>query len=293
MPGVASSPFRLIAQRCSDEIARVVQDIKQDRDNWQATAAHYKKGFESMKTHFNELQDICFAVQADLANERTENRRLRDNLELNRHTSLQLDRSSDVPPTGSRREHSVVLDSAPIDVDGPFIPLTCANFRRVEQFASYNDFTQALAELERLLRGPLSPNARVEGLLLKSTILRAADSDLILDALAACSEALEMCDRQSSSVKHFLSKIQYHRGLCYYRLKMILHAQVAFGVVSPSDIFYDKAMEYRKSCEEVLGAIDDTMSRTGFEEVRPCTGGMPARMRATESIVSSSYQTNR
>jgi hypothetical protein len=290
MPGVASSPFHLIAQRCSDEIERIVQDIKQDRDNWQATAAQYKKGFENMKIHFNELQGICFAAQADLADERTENRRLRDKLELSQRTSLQLDKSSDGHPTGSRRGLSVALDSAPIDVDGPSIPLTCANFRRVEQFASSKDFTQALAELERLLRGPLSPDARVEGLLFKSTIFRAADSDLILDALAACSEALEMCNRQSSSVKHFLSKIQYHRGLCYYRLKMIPHAQVAFGCVTTSDVFYDKAMEYRKSCEEVLGAIDDARARTGFEEARPCARGVPARMRGVESIVSSSYR---
>jgi hypothetical protein len=293
MPGVAASHFDLIAQRCSDEIEQVVQDIKQDRDNWKATAEQYKQGFETMKAHFNELRDICFAAQADLTNERTETRRLRDKIELGLETTLQLEKHEDDLQTGSRRGLSVVLDPAPIDVDGPSIPLTCANFRRVEQFASYKDFDQAIAELERLLRGPLSADARVEGLLLKSTILRAADSDLLLDALAACSEALEMCDRQSSNVKHFLSKIHYHRGLCYYRLNMILHAQDAFGVVSPNDPFYDKAMEYRKSCDEELDAIDDTRARTGFEEARLFTREMPAKMRGGESLVSASLRTIR
>ena len=71
---------------------------------------------------------------------------------------------------------------------------------------------------------------------------------------------------------------------------MIPHAQDAFGVVNPSDPFYNKAMEYRKSCDEELDAIDDARARTGFEETRMFAREMSAHMRGGESIASPSYR---
>ena len=140
MPGVASSSFELIAQRYSDEIQQVVQDIKQDRDTWKATAEQYRQGFEIMKAHFNELRDICFAAQANLANERTKNQRLQDKFDQSLETSLQLEKHADDLHTRPRPRLPIVLDPALVDIDDPSVPLTCANFRRVEQFASRKDF---------------------------------------------------------------------------------------------------------------------------------------------------------
>ncbi|KAF2799882.1 hypothetical protein K505DRAFT_44413 [Melanomma pulvis-pyrius CBS 109.77] len=278
MPGVTFSPFNLVAQTCSDGIEEAVQGLKQDRDNFKAIAGQYKRALLELVDRFKELEDICVATQAELANEQTVNRRLRDQIELGHNDGPRPENDTDGLHGEPKHGLALVMEYAQLDIDGLFIPLACANFRRVEQFAVQGDFNPAIIELNRLLRGPLSADARVEGLLLKSIILRAFDPDSLSDALAACNEAMELCDRHPT-VKCFLSKIQYYRGICLYRLKMVSHALGAFAAVGRGEIFYDSAMEYRKSCEEEQVLTDGTMGRYGFEEQRTMAEMQPSQPR--------------
>jgi putative pyruvate formate lyase activating enzyme len=301
------------------EIANIVQDLKRDRDTWEAVARQYKEAFEAQTKRFQELRDVCFATQAELENERARRRRLRALSSQNEHDRRNtLDGAADsqadlgfgtatifTPPKTkvNRQRHLYALSDQneyahPVSFDGandsqadrgfgtatifttpkaktdrqrqPPHPYTNPLFSRVQECAAQRNYGTAMVELECLLRGPLSSKARTEGLLLKSNILRTSPDDL-LDALAACSEALQLCGRVSE-LQSFLPKIQYQRGLLFYDLRMLDQAREAFNAVGDDDILAAEAREYRKSCDDELGFVSHSKRRSGFHEARDMEG---------------------
>ncbi|KAJ4355352.1 hypothetical protein N0V95_003027 [Ascochyta clinopodiicola] len=177
------------------DLIEAVHQLKVERDTWQAVAFQYRGAFEAQTAHLRELQDICFATQAELENEHAQYRRLHPSLDGVPHNR---------PPasdcTADHQEDSsfgtaTLLSPDLIDMSWRFKPSeSCCNpiFKRVQQISSQQNYGTALVEIDRLLRGPLSSKARAEGLLLKSSILQATGPDALYDALAACSEALEI-----------------------------------------------------------------------------------------------------
>jgi len=268
------------------EASNAVHQLKVDRDTWQAVARQYKAAFESQTARLRELQDICFATQAELENERAQYRRLRMSMDTVPHDcALALD-SDDQSTVDQAFGSPVVLSPNRIDTswrlhmsDESSSPI----FKRVEQIASHLNYGTALVELDKLLRGPLSPKARAEGLLLKSRILQATGPDSLYDALAACSEALELCDR-ISELQVLQPKIQYQRGLYYYKLRMLRHAREAFEAVSEDDLLFDRAKEFRQSCDDELEALRSD-PRSAFDESRSATDDLLAELDDDSSLV--------
>jgi hypothetical protein len=270
------------------DLVEVVHQLKVERDTWQAVASQYKTAFEAQTTRLRELQDICFATQAELENERAQYRRL--------HLSLD-GMSHDHPPTtDSVEEHqedssfgtAMVLSPTRVNMSWRLRPAEDGGnpiFKRVQQFASQRNYGTSLVEIERLLRGPLSPKARAEGLLLKSSILQATGPDALYDALAACSEALELCDRMSD-LESLVPKIQYQRGVCYYHLRMLRQARDAFRTVSEDNLLFERANEYRKSCDDELELLLLPNGRPAFDESRATTDSLFAQMEVGMSHVS-------
>lgn len=255
-------------------IHAAVRQLKVERDTWQAIALQYKAAFEAQTSRFQEMQDVCFATQAELENERASNRQLR----------LSSDRQeTDLPSNvdGSKDSHANLFGSAAVLPHGKRrrASETCTNplFQRVRQCNDQRDYGTALAELERLLRGPLSPKARAEGLLLKSDILHAAGPDEFYDALAACSEALELCDRLAE-LESFLPRIQYQRGVLYYQLRMLSQAQDAFRSVSDDSSLFVTAKEYQRSCDVEMALQRAANRRSGFDESRLFDEGMVVQL---------------
>lgn len=257
------------------EIVDGVRQLKIDRDTWQAVALQYKTAFETQTARLRELQDICFATQAELQNERIQHRRLQMNIsDMPRDRPLAL--HSDKQPPDDQAFGTVMIFS-PKGIDTSWRLTTPGEsensiFGRVQQFASHLDHGRALVEIEGLLRGPLSPQARVEGLLLKSNILQATGPDCLYDALAACSEAIELCDRLSD-LQTLLPRIQYQRGLYYYQLRMLQQAREAFGAASEDDSLSERADQYAQSCDAELETILSD-GRSAFDEDRSCTGDL-------------------
>jgi len=190
------------------QIQGPVQTLKIDRDTWKAVALKYKAAFEAQTSRFKELQDVCFATQAELQNERVERRQLQELSEQRERNRMSTMDGADEPRVygtatvfrGSHQRQASRESSNPL-------------YSRVQHCIDQRNYGTALAEIERLLRGPLSAKARAEGLLLKSSILRAAGPDEVYGALAACSEALELCDR-IQDLESFLPRIQHQRGTC-------------------------------------------------------------------------------
>ena len=277
----------LAAMDAAADLVRTVHQLKIDRDTWQALAQQYKAAFEAQTARLQELQDICTATQAELENERVQYRRLHMGLDGAQH---------DRPPTPDSTVEAddtqsfgtaIVLPPSRIDMswrlraseeDGNPI------FKRVQQFTSQRNFGTALVEIERLLRGPLSPKARAEGLLLKSSILQATGPDSLYDALAACSEALELCDR-APELQFLLPKIQYQQGLYYYQLRMLQQAREAFRVASEDNLLFDKANEYRQSCDDELELLHYDR-RSAFDETRSMSNSALTQMNVGSSHVS-------
>jgi hypothetical protein len=261
------------------EIQAAVRQLKVERDTWQAVALQYKAAFEAQTARLQELQDICFATQAELENERAQNP---DRCETDLPTNIngaeeshaqQPPVSAAVFPHTKRRRTSD----------------TCTNplFHRVRQFNDQRNYGTALAELERLLRGPLSSKARAEGLLLKSDILQATGPDELYDALAACSEALELCDRLTD-LESFLPRIQYQRGVLYYQLRMLSQARDAFRSVSDDSSLSETADECLRSCEVELAIQRVANRRSGFDESRLFDEGLVVQL--DEKIDVSSFR---
>jgi hypothetical protein len=270
--GITMTP--LITMDCFTDIEQIVHELKVDRDTWHAVALQYKAAFEAQTHRIQELQNVCFATQAELENERVQQRRLHaasNQSENYRPTTfdgaedLQLDlpcgTAAIYSPQKLKSDHQRPLS------DGFTNPL----FRRAEECAAERNYGTARIEVDKLLRGPLSPKARAEGLLLKSDLLRASGPDELLDALAACAEAMELCDRLSE-LQNLLPKIQYQRGLLYYELRMLDQARDAFSAVSDDDLLSTKASEYRKSYDDEKDLLRHAKRRSGFDDARTMEG---------------------
>ena len=276
-------------------IANTVHRLKVERDTWQAVALQYKAAFEAQTARLQELQDICFATQAELENERVQHRRLHLDLDGVSHdhkatanrsegTTDSTDNSAECPTFGT----AIVMSPKRTDMSWRLRPAEdCGNpiFNRVQLFTTQRNYGTALMEIERLLRGPLSPKARAEGLLLKSSILQATGPDSLYDALAACSEALELCDRESE-LHSLLPKIQYQRGLYYYELRMLHQARDAFRTASEDSVLHKRADEYHRSCDEELELLCYPNRRTAFDENRSSTNSLLVGLDVGSSHVS-------
>ncbi|KAF2690539.1 hypothetical protein K458DRAFT_106848 [Lentithecium fluviatile CBS 122367] len=257
----------------ADEILAVVRQLKQESETWRAVAQAYKAAFEEQTARLQDLQDVCVATQAELENERRDHRHrmtqsdpsLRGGTDMLAHDAAgNLDDLSLGATTVTAPGH-IELSWQPAHKSSSLY------FRRVEQLASQRDYGTALKEVDHLLRGPLTPETRIEGLILKSNLMR--KSEWLYDALAACSEALELCDRLEELHCH-LPRIRYQRGLCYYQLNMVQQARDAFSDVSTvDDPLYAKAAALRDSCEERL----QPGRRSGFEAHRTVTEGLLAQ----------------
>jgi hypothetical protein len=249
-----------------------VHQLKSERDTWQTIALKYKEEFKTQTRRLQELQDICIATQTELENERAERHRLQTlSMSTYGHPPSAIDGAEDVPPAFGT---AVVFSRSMIhnkrrSSDEHLNPI----FQRVQSCVDKSNYGTALAELERLLQGPLSPRARAEGLLMKSRILKAAGPDELLDALAACSEAQELCNRLSD-LESFLPKIQYQRGILYYQLRMLQQARDAFSAVSDDNTLSATADEYRSSCEEEIRIQRTVNRRSGFDENRGFEQGL-------------------
>lgn len=268
----------LAAMDAAADLVRTVHQLKIDRDTWQTLALQYKAAFEAQTARLRELQDICFATQAELENERVRSWRLHMGLDGAQH---------DRPLTAQSFGTAVVVSPSRIDMSWRLRPLEEDGnliFKRVQQFASQRNFGTALVEIERLLRGPLSLKARAEGLLLKSSILQATGPDSLYDALAACSEAFELCER-SAELQSLLPKIQYQRGLYYYQLRMLQKARDAFKAASEDNLLFDRANEYRQSCDDELELLHYDR-RSAFDETRSISNSALTQMNVGLSHVS-------
>ncbi|KAF2180010.1 hypothetical protein K469DRAFT_715615 [Zopfia rhizophila CBS 207.26] len=129
-----------------------------------------------------------------------------------------------------------------LDTDWVSTLFTRTHLSNVERLFSKHEYRTALAEVDSLLRCSLTREARFEGTLLKSTILRAIGSNFMYDALAQCSEALGLCDRYQV-LDNFRPKANFYKGICLYRLKVFTQAQLAFGSVGLIDFFHEKTKE--------------------------------------------------
>lgn len=263
----------------ADDVAAMVLALKQERDTWRAMAELYQKAFEGQSARLKELQNICFATQAELENERTSNRRRQKSSEMSQAPLRGGGGHRSLDGTHDKLEDSsfgtaMTFESNPTEV----LWRSDICFRRVEHFTNQRDYGTALKELDHLLRGPLTPQTRVESLLLKTTIMR--KSEWLYDALAACSEALELCNRLED-LHAYLPKIQYQRGLCYYQLQMLKQAREAFSeVCADEQLLYAKASELRDTCDELLQG-----RRSGFEVHRTVSEGLVSALHDSRSEV--------
>ncbi|KAF1993660.1 hypothetical protein P154DRAFT_62415 [Amniculicola lignicola CBS 123094] len=262
--------FEMIAQECMAEIEQSVRKLKVERDSWMAIASQYKGAFEIQTKQLQEFQNICFATQAELENERTINQS---------RGSKGLRRSNDYGTGTSQKDKSDCGSNNPCaDLEWLSSPITCANFKSIEQLLNERDLPTALKEVDSLLRGHLSSEVRVEGLLLKGTLLRALGTDWLYEALAQCSEALELCHRVSE-VRSLVPRAQFYRGLCLYQLNMLSQAHEAFTAAKDDGFFYDRATQYQRSCEEELEVNTNAKRRSGFDEHRTVSEGFLALLK--------------
>ncbi|KAF1924256.1 uncharacterized protein M421DRAFT_72944 [Didymella exigua CBS 183.55] len=274
----------LTATDIAADLVDSVHQLKTERDTWQALALQYKAAFEEQTARLKELQNICFATQAELENERVEYRRLHMGFDGAQHDRPPTVDSSDDTESSHPFGTAVVLSPTRIDMSWRLRPSEqCGNpiFKRVQQFTSQRNYGTALVEIERLLRGPLSPKARAEGLLLKSSILQATGPDSLYEALAACSEALELCDRVSE-LQSLLPRVQYQRGLYYYQLRMLQQAREAFRAVSEENLLFERANEYRQSCDDELELLHFDR-RAAFDETRSITDSLLGQLNIGSS----------
>ncbi|OAG08545.1 uncharacterized protein CC84DRAFT_1063345, partial [Paraphaeosphaeria sporulosa] len=258
------------------DVAAAVLSLKQERDTWRAVAESYQKAFEDQTARLQEVQAICCATQMELENERAANRRSQKSSEV-LQASLRGGGHRTVDGTDDKLNDTSLGTAAihePSHAELTWRPNFC--FRRVEHFTTLRDYGTALKELDSLLRGPLTMEARVQGLLLKSTIMR--KSEWLFDALAACSEALELCNRLNE-LHAYLPRVQYQRGICYYQLQMLKQARDAFHEVCMNDdLLYAVASEMRDCCDDQLQG-----RRSGFEAHRTVTEGLLSQMYDSRS----------
>lgn len=245
------------------EINDLLCQLKTERDTWQALANEYKAAFETQTNRILQLQDICFAAQAELENERARSSQ-RISTEGSSNTR------KDTPmATRSAQKHELFEYGTAHGQDNHGVPGNSYNalFAEAQRCSEQRDYSGALLEVDRLLRGPLSPKARTEGLLMKSEILAANGPEDLYDALAACSEALELCDR-IDELESFLPRVQFQRGIIYYELRMIEQAREAFNAIGKDEVIHTSAKDYRQSCDEELEFFQGHERRKAFDENR-------------------------
>ena len=256
------------------DIERIVHGLKVDRDTWHAVALQYRAAFEAQTARFNVLQDVCFATQAELENEQVQQRR-RQTLASHSENSLHgnYDGAEDHQRNGFFGT-ATILSPRKINTEHARKPSDgCANplFQRVQDCAAQKNYGTALLEVERLLRGPLSSKSRAEGLLLKSNVLRASGPEELFDALAACSEAVELCDR-ISELENFLPRIQYQRSLLYQELRMLRDDKEALSSASDDGLLPTEPNDSSKSQDEELEILRCAKRRSAFDENRTMEG---------------------
>jgi len=255
------------------DIEHIVHGLKVDRDTWHAVALQYRAAFEAQTTRLNELQDVCFATQAELENEQVQQRRLQA---LSSHSENCLHDIYDGAGDHKRNGFfgtATILSPKKINIEhAQKLSDECANplFQRVQDCAAQKNYGTALIEVEKLLRGPLSSKSRAEGLLLKSNVLHASGPEELFDALAACSEAVELCDR-ISELENFLPRIQYQRSLLYQELRM-LRDDKAFSSASDDGLLPTELSNSSKSQDEELDVLRCAKRRSAFDENRTMEG---------------------
>ena len=234
--------------------------LKEDRDTWREVAKQYKEAFEAQTNRLLELQNICVATQAELENERLIHRR------------------------GSYRTSYQTAESVPCDgrdsrwlsgTDWLFTPLTRQWYNDVEKSLSMRLFTTALFKIDRSFCGTLSYEAQLEGILLKSTILRSSDSNLLHEALAQCTKAMQLCDRHSR-LEIFRTKVHFFKAVCLFQLGMFPQARLSFAAVDTVEFFHEKAQDYIVLCdleEEEEKSPYSPKRRSAFEGQRTITDG--------------------
>ncbi|KAH8728566.1 hypothetical protein GQ44DRAFT_24594 [Phaeosphaeriaceae sp. PMI808] len=246
------------------EIKNALHQLKVERDTWQAVALQYKSAFGAQTNRLEQLRDICFATQADLENERAQHRR-RDTTSDQRRISCSatLD-AAEYSPNSCGTAFMFFYNK----INQPHLSNDYNNplFLNVRNSVDQLNYGNALAELERLLRGPLSPKARAEGLLLKSCILQAAGPDELYEALAACSEAMELCNRLAD-LESFLPRIQYQRS-------MLDQARDAFNALSHNHMISSDAIDYRSSSDDAIRLRNNPDRRSAFDENRTFDQGI-------------------
>jgi uncharacterized cupin superfamily protein len=256
------------------EVVRLVQPLKDDRDAWKARAEAYKAAFEDQTSRLNEAISLCISTRIELEQARARNPPPKEKAIVeakNTHTA-HVSRGS----AGTRSSHTLLGDQPEFEWQSS--PTAKAHFGLVEQLAGQENFAKARDELDHILPGRLTNEARVEGLLLKSAICRASGSDWVLDALAQCSEALALCDGMHG-LAFLLPKIQYHRGLCLLRLCELEQARDAFAQVDPADPLHNRAKMYQQSCNGQLEDPELANRRSAFEENRTYAGGYLSSLR--------------
>ncbi|PVH96943.1 hypothetical protein DM02DRAFT_534236 [Periconia macrospinosa] len=243
------------------EIESAIRGLKQERDTWRNTAEQYRAAFEEQTARLHALMDICIATQAELENERTAHRRrqARSDSTIPENEYPQSNSRNPENPFGTAtilRNTYSRLNKRPI-----------TSFSQVERMCEQFDYGSALREVDHLLRGPLTSEARLDGLLIKSRIL--CQSDLFHEALAACSEALELCNHIQELHGRF-PKIHYQRALCFYLLRMTKQARDALRNIS-----FDRG-SLSAEARELLDACEDQINssrRSGFESHRTQSDG--------------------
>jgi hypothetical protein len=285
MDAPAVSATVLAAHQCSEDIELSIRKLKNECAIWKASAAAYEAAFEAQTKRLREVVDVCVATQAELENERVRHRLKRDKSDLSSKVETYAVKAIYDPYTPRTLGCDGALDARQADVEWQSTPLTTANFGHVEQLVSQRDFSKARDEIDRILPHPLSNEARVEALLLKSAICRASGPDWLLEGLAQCSEALSLCDKLSD-LEFLLPKIQYHRGLCHYKLHELSQARDAFAAIEPASPLHDRATKYRKSCDEDSDSLCVKKRRSAFDEHRTVTERYLSQLKANESAVS-------
>jgi hypothetical protein len=104
-------------------------------------------------------------------------------------------------------------------------------------------------------------------MLFKSSLLRDSGPECLYDALAQCSEALELCN-QLTKLQHLLPKVQFYRGVCFYQLNLMSQALAAFRAVDPDTLFGDSIQRYLRTLGEAVDASYAVKRRPGFDENR-------------------------
>lgn len=260
----------LLADSCAEDIARSVQKLKDERDIWRLRAQAYKTAFQTQAMQLREAIDLCVATQAELDNERTSNRRLRDRTNQCWKDEVCSVKTSEGTHSSRTLACDGSLDTVQFDGEWQSTRLTQANFGHIEQLVSRHDFAKARTEIDRILPGPLSNEARIEAMLLKSAICRSSGPDWLLEGLAQCSEALALCN-QISDLEYLLPKIQNHRNLCHFLLRDPDQARTAFAAVTSTDPLQDRTSEYRKFSDGAM-SMEVAMPRPAFDEHRTITG---------------------